>query len=167
MDAAPYDIRLARAEDLSNIKASIRRTMNNPEGKSQRKKYADAVERGELLILVRRERDGTDFVDAFIEWHTRVDGVVTIRDAGSEGEEPNSGHVKRLVRELLQMTRPPSVGVKVEEEQQVWNQIFQETPGFRPEGREYSRPKWKAIWTWNAQNETADRQNVQRMRGRR
>ena len=45
MDASPYDIRLARVDDLDLIKASIRRTLNNPEGRSQRKKFADAVDK--------------------------------------------------------------------------------------------------------------------------
>src|SRR5215210_7511631 len=127
MDASPYDIRLARVDDLDPIKASIRRTLNNPEGRSQRKKFADAIDRGELLILIRRERDGSEIVDAFVEWHSRVDGAVTIRDAGWAGEEPNPGHVKRLVRELLRMTDPPTAGVRVEAEKEPWNQLFGET----------------------------------------
>ena len=174
MDASPYDIRLARVDDLELIKASIRRTLNNPEGRSQRKKFADAVDRGELLILVRRERDGAEWVDAFVEWHTRVDGAVTIRDAGWAGDEPNPGHVKRLLRELLRMTAPPSASVKVEAEKEVWNQVFAETAGFRPDGREYSRSKWWNLWTWTAANEQVDRSREQQnrfrgppMRGRR
>ena len=122
MDASPYDIRLARVDDLDLIKASIRRTLNNPEGRSQRKKFADAVERGELL----------------------------------------------------RMTAPPSASVKVEAEKEVWNQVFAETAGFRPDGREYSRSKWWNLWTWTAANEQVDRSREQQnrfrgppMRGRR
>src|SRR5919201_1027362 len=95
MDASPYDIRLARVDDLDLIKASIRRTLNNPEGRSQRKKFADAVARGELL-----------------------------------------------------------------------NQVFAETAGFRPDGREYSRSKWWNLWTWTAANEQIDRSREQQNRFR-
>src|SRR2546428_11713655 len=166
MDASPYDIRLARVDDLDLIKASIRRTLNNPEGRSQRKKFADAVDRGELLILTRRERDGSEWVDAFVEWHSRVDGAVTIRDAGWAGDEPNPGHVKRLLRELLRMTAPPSAGVKIEAEKEIWNQVFKETAGFRPEGREYSRGKWWNLWMWTPVNERIDRAREQQTRFR-
>jgi len=153
VDAAPYNLRLATAPDIDKIRAAIRRTLNNPEGKSGRKTYADAVGRGELLVLTRRERDGSETVDAFIEWHSRVDGPVTIRDAGSTGEEPNAGHVKRLVRELLRMARPPSATVKVDADLPIWNEVFAETPGFVREGQEYSRPKYKNIWTWTPATE--------------
>jgi hypothetical protein len=167
MDASPYDIRLARVADLDLVKASIRRTLNNPEGRSQRKKFADAIDRGELLILVRRERGGAEEVDAFVEWHSRVDGAVTIRDAGWSGDEPNPGHVKRLLRELLRMTAPPSASVRVEADQQTWNAVFGETAGFRSEGREYSRSKWWNLWSWSPANEQVDRSREQssRMRG--
>ena len=147
MDAV-YDIRLATSADLDALKSAVRRTLHNPEGKSQRKKYVDAIDRGELLVLTRRERTG-ESIDAFIEWHSRVDGPVTIRDAGSAGDEPNAGHIKRLVRELLRMAAPPSATVKVDADLPVWNEIFSETPGFRLEGKEYTRPKYKNIWTWD------------------
>lgn len=168
MDASPYDIRLARLDDLDRIKASIRRTLNNPEGRSARKKFVDAIERGELLVLVRSARDGSEAVDAFIQWHTRVDGAVTIRDAASTGDEPNPGHVKRLIRELLRMASPTSASVKLDADQQLWNQIFEETLGFKLEGREYSRPKWRHIWTWSPANEAEARHRAgPPMRGRR
>jgi hypothetical protein len=161
VDAAPYNLRLASAADIDRIRAAVRRTLNNPEGKSGRKTYADAVDRGELLVLTRRERDGSESVDAFIEWHSRVDGPVTIRDAGSTGDEPNAGHVKRLVRELLRMARPPSATVKVDADLAVWNEVFSETPGFVREGQEYSRPKYKNIWTWTP---AAEQLMLERMR---
>jgi len=153
VDAAPYNLRLATAADIDKIRTAVRRTLNNPEGKSGRKTYADAVERGELLVLTRRERDGSETVDAFVEWHSRVDGPVTIRDAGSAGDQPNAGHVKRLLRELLRMARPPSATVKVDADLPVWNEVFAETPGFVREGQEYSRPKYKNIWTWTPATE--------------
>lgn len=157
MDAAPYDIRLARASDLDLIKASIRRTLNNPDGRTQRKKFADAIDRGELLVIVRHDH-GTDLADAFLEWHSRVDGAVTIRDAGSGGDEPNPGHIKRLLRELLRMAQPPSATARVEADQPIWNQVFQETAGFIQDGREYSRARWWHIWTWTPEQEARSRQ---------
>src|SRR5438045_7565906 len=104
MDAA-YDLRPARSGDIDALRSSVRRTLNNPEGKSQRKSFADAIERGELLLLTRSERGG-ESIDGFLEWHSRVDGGITIRDVGWAAEEPNPGHVKRMLRELLGMTRP-------------------------------------------------------------
>ena len=83
MDASPYDIRLARVDDLDLIKASIRRTLNNPEGRSQRKKFADAVGRGELLILVRRERDGAER------------RFVVSAEADRSGHPPSPGHLRQ------------------------------------------------------------------------
>jgi hypothetical protein len=161
MDATLFDIRLARPDDLEGLRSSVRRTLNNPEGKAQRKKFADAIERGELLILTHHERGaGGDTVEGFVEWHSRVDGGVTIRDAGVSGDELNSGNVKRLVRELLRMTQPPIASVKVDAELAVWNSVFSETPGFRLEGREYSQRKWLQIWTWTPAADTLDRQRT-------
>ena len=160
MDAAPYNLRLATAADIDKIRAAVRRTLNNPEGKSGRKTYADAVGRGELLVLTRRERNGSETVDAFVEWHSRVDGPVTIRDAGSAGDQPNAGHVKRLLRELLRMARPPSATVKVDADLPVWNEVFAETPGFVREGQEYSRPRYRNIWTWTPAAEQLMRERM-------
>jgi hypothetical protein len=145
-------MRIASAADLPGLRA-IRRTLNNPEGKAGRKKYSDAVDRGELLVLVRVERGKPETVDSFVEWHSRVDGPVTIRDAGTIGDEPNVGHLKRLVRELLRMARPDLASVKVDADLPLWNDVFAETAGFVREGQEYSRPKYKNIWTWTPQAE--------------
>jgi hypothetical protein len=159
MDATLYDIRLARPDDLESLRTSVRKTLNNPEGKSQRKKFADAIERGELLVLTHRER-GAEAVEGFVEWHSRVDGGITIRDAGWAGDEPNPGNVKRLLRELLLMARPPVASVKVEAENQPWDSLFGETLGFRLEGREYSQRKWRHIWSWTPQDDQLDRQRA-------
>lgn len=152
MDQAPFSLRIATGDDLAGLRA-IKRTLNNPEGKAGRKRYDDAVGRGELLVIARRERAKGEVVDAFIEWHSRVDGPVTIRDAGTVGDEPNVGHLKRLVRELLRMARPDSATVKVDADLEPWNEVFSETAGFLNEGQEYSRPKYKNIWTWTPQTE--------------
>lgn len=156
MDATLYDIRLARPDDLDSLRASVRRTMNNPEGKStSRKTFADAIERGELLVLAGREG-----VQGFVEWHSRVDGGITIRDAGWAGDEPGSTNVGRLVRELLAMARPTVASVKLEADNQAWEKIYKETFGFRLEGREYSQRKWRPIWSWTPEADALDRQRA-------
>jgi hypothetical protein len=152
VDSAPFALRIATTDDLVGLRA-IKRTLNNPEGKVGRKRYDDAVGRGELLVIARLERGKGEVIDAFVEWHSRVDGPVTIRDAGSIGDEPNVGHLKRLVRELLRMARPDSATVKVDADLTTWNEVFAETAGFLNEGQEYSRPKYKNIWTWTPQTE--------------
>lgn len=155
MDATLIDIRLARPGDLEALRTSIRRTLNNPEAKAQRKKFADAIERGELLVLAGREG-----VRGFVEWHSRVDGGITIRDAGWAGNEPNPAYVRRLIRELLSMARPPVASVKIEADNQAWEGIFRESFGFRLEGREYSQRKWRHIWSWTPEADALDRQRA-------
>lgn len=156
MEEAGVQIRMARLEDVEQIRQSIRYTLANPEGRAQRKRYEDAVQRHEMLVLTRYEsRERMPKVLGFVEWHTRVDGTVTIRDAGTVGDVPHVGTLKRLVRELLHLLAPPSATVKIREDQSLWNSVFQETPGFLPEGREYSRPHYRLIWTWTAETERA------------
>jgi|DewCreStandDraft_5_1066085.scaffolds.fasta_scaffold07112_4 hypothetical protein len=166
MDAPVYDIRLATMEDVDKIRQSIRYTLTNPEGRPQRKRYEDAVQRGELLVLTHYDpRERTTHIDGFIEWHTKVDGSITIRDAGSAGDEVNPGIIKRLLRELLRLTNPPRATVKVNADQPVWNSIFAETPGFILEGQEYSRPHWRNIWVY-APELVPPREREQRPAGR-
>ncbi|MBM4417902.1 MAG: hypothetical protein FJ033_06270 [Chloroflexi bacterium] len=166
MDAAPYDIRLATAADSAGLRA-IKRTLTNPDGAPRRRSFTDAIDRGELLVVARRVRDGGQAVDAYIEWHSRVDGMVTIREIGSEGEEPNNSHVKRLVRELLRMASPPLATLKVDRDAKVWNQLLAEVGGFRLEGQEYSRPRYRNIWSWTPATEAEDRQRALRSAPRR
>lgn len=160
MDATLYDIRLARPDDVDHLRTSVRKTLNNPDGKVQRKKFADAIERGEVLVLAHR-----DGVDGFVEWHSRVDGGITIRDAGWAGDEPNPANVRRLLRELLQMARPTVASVKVEAENEAWDSLFKESAGFRLEGREYSQRKWRHIWSWTPETDALDRQRAASQRG--
>jgi len=47
-----------------------------------------------------RKKKATGTWPACLEWYTRVDGVVTIKDAGTYGDLPDAAVVKRLVREL-------------------------------------------------------------------
>ncbi len=156
MEEAGVQIRIARPEDVEQIRQDIRITLANPEGRTQRKRYQDAIARQEMLVLTRYEgRERGSRVFAFIEWHSRLDGAVTIRDAGTVGDVPHLGTLKRLVRELLRLLAPPSATVKVRADQSVWVSVFQETPGFVLEGQEYSRPYWRQIWTWTPEAERA------------
>lgn len=156
MEEAGVQFRFAEPEDVEQIRQSIKHTLANPEGRTQRKRYEDAIGRREVLVLTRYDsRERASKVVGFIEWHTRLDNVVTIRDAGTVGETPQPGILKRLVRELLNLLSPPSATVKVRADQAVWNDLFRETPGFELEGQEYSRPHWRNIWTWSLEAERA------------
>ena len=154
MEEAGFQIRAATKDDVDKIKENIKYTLANPEGRTQRKKYADAVDRNEILVLTRYDpKERVDEVHGFIEWHTKVDGTVTIRDAGTSGEQPNVSLLKRLVRELLRLLHPPTATVKVRADQPDWNAVFRETPGFIFEGKEFSRPHYRNIYEWSAEAE--------------
>ncbi|HVC33689.1 MAG TPA: hypothetical protein VNL16_09290 [Chloroflexota bacterium] len=154
MQEAGYQLRLAVPSDVDTIRRDIRITLANPEGRAQRKRYEDAVQRNEMLVVAHYDpREHTSGITGFLEWHTKVDGVITIRDAGTTGDEPHLGTLRQLIRELLHMFEPPAASVKVRADQTVWNAVFQQVPGFLPEGREYSRPYWRNIWEWTPENE--------------
>ncbi len=154
MEEAVYNIRQATPEDIEQINMNIRRTMANPEGRTPRKGLRDAIVRHELLVLARYEpKERAARPNAFVDWYTRVDGTITIRDIGSVGEEPHPGMVKRLVRELLRLSSPPEARVKLRADLTDWNAIFQDLPGFYLEGQEFSRPHWRNIWTWTPESE--------------
>ncbi|MDA8187533.1 MAG: hypothetical protein M0T85_05275 [Dehalococcoidales bacterium] len=166
MEEAIYNIRMAAPEDLEQIRTNIRRTMANPDGKTLRKGLADAMERREMLVLERvSPREKTGKVSAFIEWRTRVDGPITIRDIGTAGDEPNEGMAKRLVRELLRIAAPPEAHLKIRADLEAWNNIFDDLPGFQLEGREYSRPHWKTVWKWTPEAERRERPRERLPRG--
>jgi len=149
MAEAAYNIRLATLEDAEKLRQSVRCTLSSPEGKGQRKQYREGVERREILVLEHYDaKERTRKLEGFLEWHTRLDGTVTIRDAGCTGEEVRPGIIKRLVRELLHLYSPPLVRAKTRADQALWTSIFQELPGFRPEGREYTRTYWFILWSW-------------------
>lgn len=173
MEESPYNIRLATPEDVEVLRRSIRFTLSSPEGKGQRKQYRDGIERREVLVLERSEpKDRHKVIDGFLEWHTRIDGTVTIRDAGTTGDEIKPGVIKRLVREMLRLYQPPLVRVKTRRDQGVWTNIFRELPGFALEGVEYARPHWRILWAWSPDRareprERAPRGEVGRPRGGR
>jgi hypothetical protein len=144
-----YELRLATEADCDLIYASIGNSLARPKGKTPRRSYIDAARRQELLMLERWDiKDQTWQLEGMLEWYTRVDGVVTIKDAGTYGDEPDPAVVKRLVRELIALQSPTELRVKTKDEQKSWMKIFAETPGFVLEGKEYSRPNWVYVWSW-------------------
>jgi len=144
-----YQLRLATEADCDRIYASIGNSLARPKGKTPRKSYVDAARRGELLMLEHWDpQDQSWHLAGMLEWYTRVDGIVTIKDAGTYGAEPDAAVTKRLVRELIALQSPTEVRAKTKDEQQAWLRIFSEMPGFAFEDREYSRPNWVYIWAW-------------------
>lgn len=166
MTEAGYQLRLAVPSDVAKIKRDIRVTLANPEGKAQRKRYEDAVARQEVLVIAHYDpKEGGDLIEAFLEWHAKVDGGITIRDMGTTGEEPQIGSLRRLLRELLNMYDPPNASAKVRSDLTAWNEVFQQTPGFVQIGREYSRPYWRTIYEWTRESERlASRPAIRRRR---
>jgi hypothetical protein len=154
-----YQLRLATPEDTDHIGA-IGNSLARAKGKAPRKSYLDAARRGELLVLEHFDaKDQVWHVSGILEWYTRVDGSASIKDAGTVGDEPNPGMIKRMVRELISLQSPAILRVKAKEEQENWNRIFSELPGFELEGKEYSRGEWVKIWAW-----TPDQQRAQASR---
>src|SRR5712692_153596 len=92
-----YRIRPAGPEDTSRVRSAAGTTISHPEGKGHRASFAAAAARSELLILERYENRTRSWeACAFIDWHIRVDDVLTIRDIGTEGDTPQSTMVKQL-----------------------------------------------------------------------
>ncbi len=154
VDDAGYNIRLAGPDDVAAMRASVRVTLANPEGKPQRKRFDDSIDRGELLIMERNEgRGAPSTLLGFIEWRGKTDGSVTIRDFGTAGGEPQLTILRRLVREMLRLVpaRPGEVHLKTRTDQEPWTTIIRELPGFDVDEREFSRGVWWTIWVWNGE----------------
>ena len=150
MDQSPYNIRLATLDDVDELKANVRYTLASPEGKTPRKQFRDAVERREILVLELFDaKERSHRLAGFLEWHTRIDNSVTIKDAGSTGDTVHPTVIKRLIRELLNTYAPTLVRVKVRSDLDVWNGIFRELPGFEFQGKEYTRPHYRSIYEWS------------------
>lgn len=81
----------------------------------------------------------------------RVDDVLTIRDAGTEGQSPHPGMVKQLFLELFRSLAPQEASLKVRVDAGEWNEILRSIAGFSVEGTEYRRPHWFNIWKWSPQ----------------
>jgi len=145
-----YRIRTATAQDVPALQQIAGSTLSHPEGKGRRAAYRSATQRGELLLLERFDPRMRDWrICAFVDWHMRVDDVLTIHDIGTEGQVPHSGMVKQLVMELIRSLSPIEVGVKVRADVAHWNDIIRSIAGFALEGTEYRRPHWINVWKWS------------------
>lgn len=148
----PFRIRPAGEADGAVLRSVIGSTLTHPEGKGRRAGYAAAIQRDELLVLERFDTHTKRWEScAFVEWHIRVDDVLTVRDAGTEGASPHPGMIKQLFLELLRSLNPSEAIIKVRSDATAWNEILGEIAGFVVEGTEYSRPHWFNIWRWTRQ----------------
>lgn len=163
-----YRIRPAVAEDLPSLRQITWPTVSHPEGKSKRESYRSAVQRGELLVLDRFDKRSHEWrIAAFVDWHMRVDDVLTIRDAGTEGEVPHSGMVKQLMMELIGSLGPSEITLKTRADLPQWNEIVGSIPGFALEGSEYRRPHWINVWKWTRELAAAAARSSRPQRFRR
>ncbi len=145
-----YRIRTATLEDLPSLRQSIGAALSHPEGKGRRESYRAPAARGELLVLERYDAKARDWrISALVDWHMRVDDVLTIRDIATEGEIPHAGMVKHLITELVRSLSPIEIGVKARSDVAQWNDIIRSIPGFTLEGSEYRRPHWINVWKWS------------------
>lgn len=144
-----FRIRTATSEDAPSVRAIATSTLSHPEGKGRREGYRAAIQRGELLVLDRNDPRARNWrITAFVEFHIRVDDILTIRDMGTEGDLPHSGMIKQLVSELVLSLAPLEVGLKVRADAAAWNEVIQSMSGFVLEGSEYRRPHWINVWKW-------------------
>ena len=135
------------------MRAIAASTLSHPEGKGRREGYQSAIQREELIVLERYEPKVRDWrVAAFVEFHIRVDDILTIRDMGTEGEIPHSGMIKQLVAELIRSLSPLEVGLKVRADAAAWNDVIRSIAGFVLEGSEYRRPHWINVWKWTRES---------------
>ncbi len=150
MEELSYRFRAALLEDLPHLRQTANSSLSRPEGRGRRESYRAAAQRGELLVLERYDPRLRDWrICAYVDCHMRVDDVLTIRDAGTEGDGPHSGMIKQLVMELLRSLSPTEVIVKARADATLWNDIFRSIAGFDLEGSEYRRPYWINIWKWS------------------
>lgn len=153
MEELSYRIRTAALEDIPHLRQLAGSSLSHPEGKGRRESYRSAAQSGELLVLERYDVRLRDWkICAFVDWHMRVDDVLTIRDSGTEGDAPHSGMVKQLVMELLRSLSPAEIIVKARADASDWNNIFRSIAGFELEGSEYRRPHWINVWKWSRES---------------
>jgi len=144
-----YRMQPATLEDVPALRQISGATLSHPEGKGRREGYRASAQRGELLVLERYDAKSRDWrIAAFIDWHMRVDDVLTIRDIGTEGDVPHSGMVKQLIMELIRSLAPAEIVLKVRADAAQWNDIVRSVAGFGLEGSEYRRPHWINVWSW-------------------
>jgi len=148
-----YRIRTATLEDVPNVRQTIGAALSHPEGKGRRESYRAPAARGELLVLERYDSKARDYrIAALVDWHMRVDDVLTIRDVATEGDVPHAGMVKHLITELIRSLSPLEIGTKVRADAAQWNDIIRSIPGFTLEGSEYRRPHWINVWKWTRES---------------
>ncbi len=148
----PFRIRTASEAEARALLGVIQSSLSHPEGKGRRAGYLAAAQREELLVLERHDPRAHDWkACAFVEWHMRIDDVLTIRDLGTETSPPHAGMVKQLVLELLRSLNPVEALLKVRRDAADWTEILESIAGFEIEGDEYRRPYWINIWKWTRQ----------------
>ena len=140
-------------QDMEALRQLGASTLSHPDGKGRKEGHRGAALRGEVLLLERYDGRLRDWrISGFVDWHIRVDDVLTIRDIGTEGEAPHSGMVKQLVMELIRSLSPVEATLKVREDAGEWNEIIHGIAGFEVEGREYRRPHWITVWRWTPES---------------
>jgi hypothetical protein len=166
MEELAFRIRRAEASDTRVLRNIQKTTLTHPDGHGGPESFRSAIDRGELLLLERydtREKSWT--IGGFVDYHMRVDDTLTIRDIGTAGQGLHAGIVRNLLDELLRSAAPSSAGLKVRQDAEAWNELFEVTPGFELVGREYRRPHWYNVWEWNRQRARQERGRAGR-RGR-
>lgn len=150
MQELSFRIRAAEPADAQRLRGLTAVTLARPEAPGRMEGLRGAINRGELLLLERYDPREKEWEPAgFIEYHLKIDDTLTIRDAGTIGDELHSGIVRHLLDELLRSAAPRSARCKVRDDASGWNALLAGTPGFQPEGREYRRPHWYVIWSWS------------------
>ena len=148
-----YRMRPATLQDMAALRELGAPTLSHPDGKGRKEAHRGAALRGEVLLLERYDSRLRDWrICAFVDWHIRVDDVLTIRDAGTEGDVPHSGMVKQLVMELIRSLSPVEATLKVRRDAGDWNDIIVSIAGFELEGSEYRRPHWINVWRWTRES---------------
>ncbi len=148
-----YRVRTAETSDEAKLRAAIGSTLVHPDRGARRESYRGAAERGDVLVLERFDRPEKEWLVAgFVEYHMRVDDQLSIRDAGTAGEEPQAAVVRYLLDQLFASYKPVSALVKIRRDAEAWLGIFGSIPGFYLEGEEYRRPHYWTIWRWDQEH---------------
>ena len=148
-----FRMRPATPQDIAGMRQLGASTLSHPDGKGRKEGHRGAVQRGEVVLLERYDSRIRDWrISAFVDWHIRVDDVLTLRDAGTEGEVPHSGMVKQLVMELIRSLSPVEATLKVRVDAADWNELIRGIAGFALEGSEYRRPHWINVWQWTRES---------------
>jgi hypothetical protein len=150
-----YRVRTADASDATALRDAIGTTLAHPDP-GHRASYRGAASRGDILLLERYDRAAqTWHITGFVECHLRVDDILTIRDIGTPGDEPQTAVARYLLDEAFNAFRPVEAQVKVRRDATAWLAILEAFPGFRLDGEEYRRPHYWTIWRWDRQQARA------------